>query len=136
MLLLLLLEVLHNVLRILGDLARGHHWPAELKGAEAAIRGQGVGLQRPPLGTHFVVIRLAGATGACNNALLIITYFKLFCKQATCQDNIMVVHVLLINFDQYVFKARTIDEIGLSNFCTLQIVKPSLKLSTNSEICA
>lgn len=50
--LLLLLEILHDILRILGDLSRGDG-PSELgKRAQAAVRRQSVGLQWSPLRGH------------------------------------------------------------------------------------
>ena len=51
-LLLLGLEILHDILRILGDLTR--NWSTKLKGTEAAVRRHRIGLQWPPLGTHVL----------------------------------------------------------------------------------
>jgi hypothetical protein len=50
--LLLWLEILHDVLRIFGDLPSNR--ASKLKWAEAAIGWQVVGLQRPPLRAHFL----------------------------------------------------------------------------------
>ena len=46
-----LLEILHDILRILGDLTRNRS-SSKLKGAETAVRRHGIRLKWPPLGTH------------------------------------------------------------------------------------
>ena len=45
------LEILHDILRILGDLTRNRS-SSKLKGAETAVRRHGIRLKWPPLGTH------------------------------------------------------------------------------------
>ena len=49
------LEILHDILRILGDLTRNRS-SSKLKGAETAVRRHGIRLKWPPLGTHIYAL--------------------------------------------------------------------------------